>query len=110
MIRLIIEENKKLKERVNNIEEVSKKLDDDLADIEIVVDRKDRYSRRNNIEIGGIPDHFHGDQLENVAISILNKLDVQCANKDLEACHRLPLTKKEEKFWPPEKNNSKILQ
>ena len=90
MIRLIIEENKKLKECIINIEEINKKLEDDLAD-EIVVAKQDRYSRRNNIEIGGIPDNFQGEKLENVAVSILNKLDVNCTTKDLEACHCLPL-------------------
>ena len=47
-----------------------------MADIEFVVAKQDRYSRRNNIEIGGIPDNFQGEELENVAVSILNKLDV----------------------------------
>ena len=111
VIRLILEDNKKLKQRVINIEEINRKLEDDLADMEIEVAKQDRYSQRNNIEIGGIPDHFNnGDQLEDVAIAILNKLDVKCVSNDLEACHRLPLTKKREKFWPPKKNNIKICK
>ena len=74
-----------------------------MADIEIIVAKQDRYSRRSNIEIGGIPDNFQGEQLENVAVSILNKLDVNCTNKDLEACHRLPLTKRERDSGHPKR-------
>ena len=68
-----------------------------------MVAKQDRYSRRNNIEIGGIPDIFHDDQLEDISISILNKLDVKCSNEDLEACHRLPLTKKEKNSAHPKR-------
>ena len=103
VIRLIIEENKKLKERIINIEEINKKLEDDLIDFEVIVAKQDRYSRRNNIEIGGIPVNFEGEQLENVAVSILNKIDVNCTNKDLEACHRLPLTKREKDSGHPKR-------
>ena len=78
--------------------------------MEIEIAKQDRYSRRNNIEIGGIPDKFDDDQLEEVAIAILNKLEVNCVSNDLEACHRLPLTKKRENFWPPKKINSKICK
>ena len=103
LIRLILEENKKLKERVKNIEEINKNLEEDFADMEVAVAKQDRYSRRNNIEIGGIPDHFDGDQLEDVAIAILNKLDVKCVSHDLEACHRLSLTKKEKSSRRPKR-------
>ena len=100
---VILEDNKKLKQRVINIEEINRKLEDDLADMEIEVAKQDRYSPRNNMEIGGIPDHFNGDQLEDVAIAILNKLDVKCVSNDLEACHRLPLTKKEKNSGHPKR-------
>ena len=103
VIKLIIEENKKLKERVANIEEENKKLEEDLADLEFMVSKQDRYSRQNNIEIGGIPDIFHDDQLEDLSVSILNKLDVKCSSEDLEACHRLPLTKKEKNSAHPKR-------
>ena len=99
VMKLILEENKKLKERVANIEEENKKSEEDLADIEFMVAKQDRYSRRNNIEIGDIPDIFQDDQLEDISISILNKLDVKCSNEDLEACHRFPLTKKEKNMY-----------
>ena len=109
MIRLIIEESKKLKERIIDIEEMNKKLEDDLADIEFLVAKQDRYSRRNNIEVGGIPDNFQGEELENVAVSILNKLDVKCNNKDLEACHRLPLTKRERDSGHPKRTILRLV-
>ena len=104
VIRLILEDNKKLKQRVVNIEEINRKLEDDLADMEIEIAKQDRYSRRNNIEIGGIPDKFDDDQLEEVAIAILNKLEVNCVSNDLEACHRLPLTKKEKTSGHPKRS------
>ena len=104
VIRLILDDNKKLKQRVVNIEEINRKLEDDLAYMEIEVAKQDRYSRRNNIEIGGIPEKFNDDQLEDVAIAILNKLEVNCVSNDLEACHRLPLTKKEKYSSHPKRS------
>ena len=87
VIKLILEENKKLKEHVHNIEEENKKLEDDLVDIELMVVKQDRYSRRNNIEIGGIPEHFNDEQLEEVSLSILNKLEVKWKDVDLSTIH-----------------------
>ena len=102
VIRLILEENKKLKDRVRDIEE-NKKLEDDLGEIELMVVKQDRYSRRNNIETGGIPEHFDDEHLEEASLAILNKLEVKCTHEDLEACHRLPLTKKRKNSAQPKR-------
>ena len=49
----------------------------------------DQYSRRNNVEIAGIPDSLPDDLLEDKVIEILNYLNISLVNWDIEACHRL---------------------
>ena len=49
----------------------------------------DQYSRRNNVEISGIPDSVPNNQLEGMVIKILNLLNINLKFWDIEACHRL---------------------
>ena len=49
----------------------------------------DQYSRRNNIEISGIPDSVPNNLLEGKVIEILNYLNINLKFWDIEACHRL---------------------
>ena len=64
---------------------------DELEDVHFEMAKQDRYGKRNNIEIGGIPVNIKKN-LEETAIAILNKLDVDCRSKDIEGCHRLALS------------------
>lgn len=52
-----------------------------------------QYNRRNNIEIAGISDDVHDDDLEDAVINICNFLDLDVSSNDIEACHRLPKSK-----------------
>ena len=49
----------------------------------------DQYSRRNNIEICGIPDSVPANLLESKVIEILKFLNINLGYWDIEACHRL---------------------
>ena len=49
----------------------------------------DQYSRRNSIEISGIPDSIPDNLLEGKVIEILSYLNIDLDNCDIEACHRL---------------------
>ena len=45
----------------------------------------ERYGRRNNIVISGIPDDICDDKLENAVISIIEDVDVIIQNDDIKA-------------------------
>ena len=61
---------------------------------DITIECNNQYVRRNNIEISGIPNSVVDDALEDKVISILEKIDVKVSKNDIEACHRLPASKK----------------
>jgi len=47
-----------------------------------------QYTRRNNVEISGIPDIFD-ENLEEKVIDICSSLEISVEKRDIEACHRL---------------------
>ena len=66
---------------------------DDLYD-QIEVNRSDIvdlqvYSRRENIEIYGIPDSVNNKNLEKTVVQILNSIGVKISSYKITACHRL---------------------
>ena len=63
--------------------------DDAMKDIEVNISNLDTYSRRNNIEINGIPESIKQNQLETHVLKIFKKLDINLQSYDLSACHRL---------------------
>ena len=48
-----------------------------------------QYSRRENIEIIGLPDNINNSEHEKTVINILNKIGVSATSFDIAACHRL---------------------
>ena len=55
--------------------------------------KRKQYSCRNNIEISGIPIRIPDEDLENTIISICKDSGVEIDPKDIEGCHRLPLSR-----------------
>ena len=53
----------------------------------------EQCSCRNNMEISGIPNSIPGKDLENTVIRICNDSGVEIDQKDIEGCHRLPLSR-----------------
>ena len=82
-------ENKRLQAKVelleNQVEETSKRL----IDVERCVIENQQYSRRNNVEIQGIPDSVEENDLEEKIIEVLSSIDVPVSPEEIEACHRL---------------------
>ena len=58
-------------------------------DLEIQNNNLDQYSRRNNVEISGIPQSVSDNQLEEKVADILEAIDVNITTNEKEACHRL---------------------
>ena len=50
---------------------------------------KTQYSRRNYVEILGLPDIFTGDQLTKKVIELCNDVGVMVETRDMASCHRL---------------------
>ena len=84
----MLEENRALKERVGCLE-------NRLEAVEASVERSNQYTRRNNMEITGIPDNI--ENLEGKVIEIVNSVDIDVQPEDIEACHRLPNKKHKNK-------------
>ena len=57
----------------------------------------EEYGARNNIEITGIPDNVPDQNLEEKIVDILNEITVNVSPKDIEACHRVGVSKSSSK-------------
>ena len=81
IIKNLQDENKRLKTKVNVLE-------NKIIDLEIQNNNLDQYSRRNNVEISGIPQSVSGNQLEEKVADILKAIDVNITTNEIEICHR----------------------
>ena len=82
IIDVLKEENQKIQNKV-------KKLEEQLLEIDQKSNHLDQYSRRNNIEIQGIPANVTNDELEGKVIYIFSCLNIEVKGPDIEDCHRL---------------------
>ena len=51
--------------------------------------KQDQYTRRNNLEIHGIPGKVKDDQLQEKVIYIFSQLNIGISKADIEDCHQL---------------------
>ena len=89
----IVGENKKLQSDITIVKNVNRKLEDKIVYLEKNQAKGEQYSRRNNVEIPGIPNSIPDNDLENTVISICRDSGVEIDPKDIEGCHRLPLSR-----------------
>ena len=82
IIDVLKEENMKFQSRVEQLE-------DKILRMEIAKNNHDQYTRRNNIEIQGIPARVKDEHLENKVIDIFRCLKISIDPSDIEDCHRL---------------------
>ena len=72
---------------------VTKTVNDNLlnriATLERSLHAQEQYSRRECLEIVGIPVSIDGKNLQATVCNILNEIDVPCGSEDLEECHRI---------------------
>ena len=85
IIEVLKAENLKLKSRIDSLEEKIIKLD-------ISRNKLDQYTRRNNIEIQGIPAMLSDDHLEHKVLNICKSINLTVENSDNEGCHELRKT------------------
>ena len=78
-----------ISETITELRDTIKRQDDEIARLREMVARQDQYTRRNNIEIAGIPNDIDDRNLENKVVTLMKNLNIQVSPNDIEACHRL---------------------
>ena len=82
IIKNLQDQNKRLKTKANALE-------NKITDLEIQNNNVNQYSRRNDVEISGIPQSVSDNQLEEKVVDILKAIDVNITTNEIEVCHRL---------------------
>ena len=88
IIQNLLDENKRLNEKIKNVETVNHILSEKVNAIEINTAKIDQYDRRNNIELHGVPSDVTDDKLELKVIEICNSIEADIEPIGIEACHR----------------------
>ena len=83
IIKSLADENRKMHDRII-------KLESNLKEVERQIWSNEQYSRRNNIELQGLPDSVPHSELEDKIIEVFSAIDVHVQSDQIEACHRLP--------------------
>ena len=91
IIKNLMKKNRELASKVAILEEQIENMEISNT---INIESNYQYGRRNSIEISGILNNVNNDDLEDKVIRILEKIDVKVTKNDIEACHRLPASKK----------------
>ena len=68
---------------------VNTKLVSRIEDLERLVHANAQYSRRECLEVAGIPPQIGNEQLEDKVCDIFSSIDVKLNSRDIEACHRI---------------------
>ena len=72
---------------------VTRRVNDNLLKQNHILERKcaanEHYSRRECLELSGIPDSIPNNNLEETVLKIFNETGVTVNTRDVEACHRL---------------------
>ena len=81
--------NESLIKRINELECYTDDLYDFIESNSISINNLQAYSRRENIEIVGIPDSIGINDLESKVIDILASIGVKVTSYQIASCHRL---------------------
>ena len=82
-------ENMLLKEEIQTLKEKDQEKSLKINDLERDIIDLQQYTRRNNVEICGIPNEIGQHDLEGAVIKIGDAIGVEIYEEDIEACHRL---------------------
>ena len=69
------------------------RLEERIIDLKKNRAKGEQYSRRNNIKLSGIPNSICDEDLENTVINICKQSGIDAGTRDIEDCHRLPLSR-----------------
>ena len=89
-------------DKLDEVEFVNDKLAVTVANLERNHWKFSQYERRNNVEIAGTPNEVDDNNLEQKVCEIFKSIDVDLNPNEIEACHRLPYSAKEDRSKPNE--------
>ena len=77
---------------------VSKSVDSNLCEKITTLKRQfwasNQYSRRKCLDISGIPENIENEDLENLTLQLLEKIDISVDPENIEDCHWVKTQKK----------------
>ena len=86
-------ENRKLTSELVITKNVNSRLEERIINLEKNQAKGEQYSRRNNVELSGIPNSICDEDLEHTAINIYKKSGIDVNARDTEGCHQLPVSR-----------------
>ena len=96
-LKKVIVDNKKLNDEALELKKEIWDLWDKIYYIEKDLAQHQQYSRRQNIEISGIPDYVTDDQLETTVIRILRRIGIDFLESyEIVGCHHLKRINREQ--------------
>ena len=87
-----------LNTQIKTIQDQSGEKDRKIHALEKELSEHQQYTRRENIEILGIPNTVGDDELEGKVINILNSIGCNISSYEIVACHRLRKTNANQSF------------
>ena len=85
--------NEKISSQFIVVKKVNALLEKRVTELEKSQAKAEQYSRRNNVEISGIPREILDNNLEDKVIDIYKDAGIEIGHMDIEGCHRLPLSR-----------------
>ena len=85
--------NEKISSQFIVVKKVNALLEKRVTELEKSQAKAEQYSRRNNVEISGIPHEILDNNLEDKVIDIYKDAGIEIGHMDIEGCHRLPLSR-----------------
>ena len=85
--------NEKISSQFIVVKKVNALLEKRVTELEKSQAKAEQYSRRNNVEISGIPHEILDNNLEDQVIDIYKDAGIEIGHMDIEGCHRLPLSR-----------------
>ena len=86
-------ENSKLRSELVITQNVNTMLEEKIINLEKNQANGEQYSKRNNVELSGIPNRIPDEDLDYIVINICKESEIDVEVRDIEQCHRLPLSR-----------------
>ena len=89
----LMELNEKLISQFIVAKKVNTLLEKRVIELEKIQAKAEQYSRRNNVEVSGIPHEISDNNLEDKVIDICKDAGIELGHIDIEGCHQLLLSR-----------------
>ena len=83
----ILLENRKFTSELDITKNVNSRLEERIINLQKNQAKVERDSRRNNVELSGIPNSICDEDLENTVINICKESGIDVDARDIEGCH-----------------------